>query len=90
MDSGPGACAYSSSGAAILAWNLIVGYQGSKVNLATGDPRSMTQGDKKTPREKQIPLNDLIAKRDVKAGFRTVFGASQAKPQKQPQKKPRI
>jgi hypothetical protein len=41
----------------------------------------VTQGEKRTARAEQIPLNDLIPKGDVKAGFRTVFGASHSKSQ---------
>jgi hypothetical protein len=41
----------------------------------------VTQGEKRKARAEQIPLNDLIPKGDVKAGFRMVFGASHSKSQ---------
>ena len=40
----------------------------------------------KEPREKPIRLNDLIPKRDVKGGRKTVFGVVRARRDKQQQK----
>jgi hypothetical protein len=49
-------------------------------------PESATPPVSNEPREKPIPLNDLIPKKDVKGGRQTVFGAVRARRDKQQQK----
>jgi hypothetical protein len=68
-----------------LARKLILGERGSNVSDQPAKFQPATPRNPKAGRENRIRLDDLLPKRDVKAGRRTVFGA---KPKDQQQNKP--